>query len=262
MRCARSAPPPARWPQPLLNPPHLVGNLDRDKLHRVLDEIERSGNSGDRRRRRARNCSTCRVRRSRLATSRPILRFPPSSGRADRMPARALRRSMIVPRWKTISTGSRRRNSSSRVLSITRAMTACFANTGSSLSTADPTRAIMAIADRWDIWYLNAGMSLSAGKRREEETFMRTFDSDFARRHRTALSGNRRADRSRLFYGRLCGNQKRIAAGFRGRQYRDRARHGSRGPVSLQAAADAQGYSTRSRPCSSAARGSGRERAA
>ncbi len=39
-----------RWPQPMLNPPHLVGNLDRDKLHRVLDGIERSGNSGDRRR--------------------------------------------------------------------------------------------------------------------------------------------------------------------------------------------------------------------
>src|SRR5262249_23074407 len=33
----------------------------------------------------------------------------------------------------------------------------------------------MAIADRWDIWYLNAGMSESASKRLEEQTFMRTF---------------------------------------------------------------------------------------
>jgi len=47
----------------------------------------------------------------------------------------------------------------------------------------------MAIADRWDIWYLNAGMSESAAKRLEEETFMRTFDTGFARRHRTALTG-------------------------------------------------------------------------
>ena len=47
----------------------------------------------------------------------------------------------------------------------------------------------MAIADRWDIWYLNAGMSESAAKRLEEETFMRTFDIGFARRHRTALTG-------------------------------------------------------------------------
>ena len=26
------------WPRPLLNPPHLVGNLDRDKLHGLLGE--------------------------------------------------------------------------------------------------------------------------------------------------------------------------------------------------------------------------------
>ncbi|HEY0909210.1 MAG TPA: hypothetical protein VGD75_03150, partial [Bradyrhizobium sp.] len=47
----------------------------------------------------------------------------------------------------------------------------------------------LAIADRWDIWYLNAGMSQSAAKRREEEAFMRDFDTDFARRHRGALRG-------------------------------------------------------------------------
>ena len=47
----------------------------------------------------------------------------------------------------------------------------------------------LAVADRWDIWYLNAGMPLSAGKRLEEETFMRTFDIGFAQRHRVALAG-------------------------------------------------------------------------
>jgi hypothetical protein len=46
----------------------------------------------------------------------------------------------------------------------------------------------MAIADRWDIWYLNAGMSASVAKRLEEETFMRTFDIGFGRRHQLALS--------------------------------------------------------------------------
>ena len=30
----------ARWPRPMLNPPRLVGNLDRDKLHRLLTGIE------------------------------------------------------------------------------------------------------------------------------------------------------------------------------------------------------------------------------
>src|ERR1700759_4717770 len=33
----RAAP---NWPRPLLNPPHLVGNLDRDKLHRLLQGID------------------------------------------------------------------------------------------------------------------------------------------------------------------------------------------------------------------------------
>ena len=56
----------------------------------------------------------------------------------------------------------------------------------------------MAVADRWDIWYLNAGMSVSASKRLEEETFMRTFDIGFARRHQAALAGL--ADRIGLDY--------------------------------------------------------------
>ena len=47
----------------------------------------------------------------------------------------------------------------------------------------------LAISDRWDIWYLNAGMSDSADKRLEEAAFMRTFDSGFAERHRAALAG-------------------------------------------------------------------------
>jgi len=46
----------------------------------------------------------------------------------------------------------------------------------------------MAVADRWDIWYLNAGMAFSESKRIEEERFMRTFDSDFALRHQGALA--------------------------------------------------------------------------
>ena len=66
----------------------------------------------------------------------------------------------------------------------------------------------MAIADRWDIWYLNAGMSDSAAKRLEEETFMRTFDIGFARRHATALAGM--AERIGLDYFTIdCAENKR-----------------------------------------------------
>jgi hypothetical protein len=46
----------------------------------------------------------------------------------------------------------------------------------------------MAIADRWDIWYLNAGMYHSEEKRLEEAGFMRNFDVGFAFRHRRALA--------------------------------------------------------------------------
>jgi hypothetical protein len=56
----------------------------------------------------------------------------------------------------------------------------------------------MAIADRWDIWYLNAGMSESAEKRLEEETWMHTFDIGFGRRHQAALAAM--ADRVGLEY--------------------------------------------------------------
>jgi hypothetical protein len=46
----------------------------------------------------------------------------------------------------------------------------------------------MAVADRWDIWYLNAGMAFSESKRLEEASFMRSFDSAFAVRHQRALA--------------------------------------------------------------------------
>src|SRR5262249_25681741 len=46
----------------------------------------------------------------------------------------------------------------------------------------------MAIAERWDIWYLNAGMMESAAKRLEQETFMCTFYIGFVRRHPSALT--------------------------------------------------------------------------
>jgi glutathione synthase/RimK-type ligase-like ATP-grasp enzyme len=46
----------------------------------------------------------------------------------------------------------------------------------------------MAIANQWKVWYLNADMAASAGKRAEEEQFMSTFDHGFAHRHASALA--------------------------------------------------------------------------
>ena len=46
----------------------------------------------------------------------------------------------------------------------------------------------MAIADKWNIWYLNADMQQSPAKRAEEKEFMDNFSNGFALRNKTALS--------------------------------------------------------------------------
>ncbi|MGR3712244.1 MAG: ATP-grasp domain-containing protein [Shimia sp.] len=46
----------------------------------------------------------------------------------------------------------------------------------------------MAIAARWDVWYMNAEMDKSADKRAEEAAFMHSFDTGFAQRNDTALT--------------------------------------------------------------------------
>jgi len=46
----------------------------------------------------------------------------------------------------------------------------------------------MAIADQWDVWYMNAHMQESRQKRREEAAFMDGFARVFNRRHRAAFT--------------------------------------------------------------------------
>lgn len=45
----------------------------------------------------------------------------------------------------------------------------------------------LAIADQWDVWYVNADMHNSDEKRREEEAFLEEFESDFGARHQKAF---------------------------------------------------------------------------
>lgn len=51
----------------------------------------------------------------------------------------------------------------------------------------NPYACHMGVSKHWMIHYLNAGMSESCEKRREEEKFMTGFDTDFARRHQESL---------------------------------------------------------------------------
>jgi hypothetical protein len=185
------------WPRPLLNPPPLVGSLDRDKLYRLLDGIDGLEIP-----------ATFVVTRERLedAAQSPDelqdiaadLTFPviirprgshAGSGLAKLDDAAELKRYLdgregelfFISRFVDYSSldGLYRKY---RVVFIDGRPYACH----------------MAIADRWDIWYLNAGMSHSAEKRLEEETWMRTFDIAFARRHQSALKAL--ADRVGLEY--------------------------------------------------------------
>lgn len=196
-----------RWPRPLLNPPQLVCNLDRDKLHGLLCGIEGLEMP-------ATACVT-RAQLSELARPDALaanivsdLRFPiivrPRGSHAgvglDKIDGRAAiaaylagrpEQEFFVARFVDYADddGLFRKY---RVVIVDGRPYACH----------------MAVADRWDIWYLNAGMAFSESKRLEEETFMRTFDDAFAVRHQRALAAV--ADRIGLDYFTIdCAENKR-----------------------------------------------------
>jgi hypothetical protein len=185
------------WPRPLLNPPRLVSCLDRDKLCRLLDGIdgleipatlvvtrERLDDVGQ---------SPDELQDIATGLAFPIIIRPrgshAGSGLAKIDDAAALK-DYLDGREGELFFISRFVDYSS-LDGLYRKYRVVFVD-------GRPYACHMAIADRWDIWYLNAGMSQSAEKRLEEETWMRTFDIAFARRHQGALKAL--ADRVGLEY--------------------------------------------------------------
>lgn len=178
----------SKWPKPLLNPPKSVCSLDRDKLHillRGIDGLEIPATitvSQESLARVSKGTETLAVAAA-ADLAFPVIIRPRGShagvglARIDDVAALARylgereEREFFVSRFVDYSSadGQFRKY---RIVFIDGQPFACH----------------MAIADRWDIWYLNAGMSESAAKRLEEETFMATFDIGFGRRHRSALS--------------------------------------------------------------------------
>ena len=177
----------SRWPRPLFNPPWLIRHLDRDKLHGLLRGVAGLEIPA--------TLAVTREHLSKVVQSRLDL----SSVAAE------LKFPVIVrPRGSHAGVGLVRLDDAaalSRYLGE-RSEQAFFVSRFVDYSSPDglfrkyrvvliggrPYACHMAIADRWDIWYLNAGMTFSADKRREEERFMRDFDHDFARRHDGALT--------------------------------------------------------------------------
>jgi hypothetical protein len=175
-----------RWPRPLLNPPERVCNLDRDKLYRLLDGIEGLVIP-----------ATIRITRAQLSDAMR------SAGGLAEIAGDLAFPAIVRPRGSHAGVGLARIDDAAAMQNYLDESEAqeFFVSRFIDYSADDGQfrkyRVVfvdgksyachMAIADRWDIWYLNAGMSADAGKRREEETFMSTFDIGFGRRHRTAL---------------------------------------------------------------------------
>jgi hypothetical protein len=177
-----------RWPRPLLNPPHLVGNLDRDKLHGLLSGIEGLEIPA--------TTAVTRAQLSDLSQSAAVL---------DDIASDLAFPVIVRPRGSHAGAGLAKIDNPAAIerylcerqeqeFFISRFVDYAgddelFRKYRIVVVDGKPYACHLAIADRWDIWYLNAGMTLSASKRLEEETFMRTFDICFARRHRTTLAG-------------------------------------------------------------------------
>jgi hypothetical protein len=177
----------SRWPRPLLNPPRLVGNLDRDKLYRLLSGIEGLDIPATAPATRAQLQELAQpnagVEGLAVDVEFPIIVRPLGShagvglARIDdraaigRYLAERPEPEFFVSRFVDYA-GDDGLFRKYRIVVVDGRPYACH----------------MAIADRWDIWYLNAGMAFSESKRREEEDFMRSFDSDFAMRHQRALT--------------------------------------------------------------------------
>jgi hypothetical protein len=197
----------ANWPRPMLNPPRLVCNLDRDKLHRLLRGIEGLDIPA--------TVGVTRAQLSDVAQSVVLfadiaaeLQFPvivrPRGSHAgvglaklddraaiDRYLAERTEQEFFVSRFVDYANDD----------GLFRKYRVVFVD-------GRPFACHMAIANRWDIWYLNAGMADSAAKRLEEETFMCTFDIGFGRRHQTSLAGM--AERIGLDYFTIdCAENKR-----------------------------------------------------
>lgn len=179
----RAAP---HWPRPLLNRPDRIGNLDRDKLHRLLAGVPGLDIPATIHATRAQlsDLSRAQIACQDIADelSFPMIARPRGShagvGLAKLDDAAAIaaylagrdERDFFVARFVDYAS----RDGLYRKYRL-------------AIVDGKPYACHMAIAERWDIWYLNAYMAFSEEKRAEEALFMRDFDHAFAARHKSAL---------------------------------------------------------------------------
>ncbi|WP_420135656.1 ATP-grasp domain-containing protein [Rhodopseudomonas sp.] len=176
------------WPAPLLNPPKLIRHLDRDKLYRLIGDVDGLDIP-----------ATIPVSRDALAAVAEGSATLQDATDGVAFPV------IVRPRGSHAGFGLARIDSCAALAAYLAErdepeyFVARYVDYASDdglfrkyrivVVDGKPYACHMAIADRWDIWYLNAGMAQSASKRLEEAAFFHTFDFGFARRHRTALTG-------------------------------------------------------------------------
>src|SRR5262249_31283158 len=156
-----------RWPRPLLNPPALVGSLDRDKLHRLLDGIE-----------------GLTIPATLVVTRERLLEVTRSADMLADIATGLAFPVIVRPRGSHAGNGLARIDDCAalaRYLDEHQGdlfFISHFVDYASADGLFRKYRIVlvdgrayachMAIAERWDIWYLNAGMMESAAKRLEE----------------------------------------------------------------------------------------------
>ncbi|WP_298261009.1 hypothetical protein [Bradyrhizobium sp.] len=177
----------SRWPRPLLNPPRLIRHLDRDKLHGLLRGVaglEIPATLAVTRE----QLSLVTQSRIGLSSIADELKFPIiARPRGSHAGVGLVRLDDAAALAQYLNERSEQVFFVSRFVDYSN-LDGLFRKYRVVLIGGKPYACHMAIADRWDIWYLNAGMTFSADKRREEERFMGDFDHDFARRHKGALT--------------------------------------------------------------------------
>jgi len=174
------------WPRPLLNRPDLIGNLDRDKLYRLLTGVPGLDIPA--------TVHATREQLSDLVQGRiaceaiadelhfPMIARPRGShagvGLAKLIDAAALAAYLAERKEQDFFVA--------RFVDYV-SPDGLYRKYRLAMVDGKPYACHMAIADRWDIWYLNAYMAFSEEKRAEEAVFMLDFDHAFAARHKSAL---------------------------------------------------------------------------
>jgi glutathione synthase/RimK-type ligase-like ATP-grasp enzyme len=165
----------AGWSVPILNPPARVAALSRDKVAALMQDTPGLLAPETR-------CL------ERAALARGALDFPIIARPIDSHAGRGLAR--LADR-AALETYLRQRGEDCFFVSPFidyRSGDGLFRKYRVAFIDGEPYACHMAIADQWMLYYLNAGMRESAGKRAEEARFMQAFDQDFAYRHEAALA--------------------------------------------------------------------------